>query len=213
MAGFWQLWRLPTFSRLMGVYAANGIAAALPATLVLFYVGDVLQAAEWSGFFLLLYFAAAALALPGWLRLTARWGRRRAWLAGMCLAMGAFALAPLLGPGDVIWFALICVITGIALGADLTLPPALLAEHVALHGQGGACFGWWTALGKLNLALAAGLALPLLGWLGYVPGQTGAATSLAWLYGGLPLLFKLAAAILLWRAFVTLAALEERKFA
>ena len=34
----------------------------------------------------------------------------------------------------------------------------------------GAYFGWWNFATKLNLALAAGLALPLLGWLGYAPG-------------------------------------------
>jgi GPH family glycoside/pentoside/hexuronide:cation symporter len=35
-------------------------------------------------------------------------------------------------------------------------------------------FGWWNFATKLNLALAAGLALPLLGALGYVPGTRDA---------------------------------------
>ena len=34
----------------------------------------------------------------------------------------------------------------------------------------GAYFGWWNFATKLNLALAAGLALPLLALLGYTPG-------------------------------------------
>jgi Na+/melibiose symporter-like transporter len=38
----------------------------------------------------------------------------------------------------------------------------------------GAYFGWWNFATKLNLALAAGLALPLLGWLGYAPGARDA---------------------------------------
>jgi GPH family glycoside/pentoside/hexuronide:cation symporter len=52
------------FRRLLAVFVANGIAAALPATLVLFFVADVLQAEAWSGAFLALYFIAGAVASP-----------------------------------------------------------------------------------------------------------------------------------------------------
>jgi GPH family glycoside/pentoside/hexuronide:cation symporter len=39
------------FRRLLTVFVVNGVAAALPATLVLFFVADVLQAEAWSGAF------------------------------------------------------------------------------------------------------------------------------------------------------------------
>ena len=71
-------------------------------------------------------------------------------------------------------FVAVCALSGAALGADLALPGALLAGVIASQGdQGrheGAYFGWWNFATKLNLALAAGLALPLLGALGYSPG-------------------------------------------
>ena len=54
------------------------------------------------------------------------------------------------------------------------LEPDALADLVGrrLAGQAeGAVFGWWNGASKLNLALAAGLALPLLEWLGYAPGR------------------------------------------
>jgi hypothetical protein len=46
----------------------------------------------------------------------------------------------------------------------------------------GAYFGWWNFATKLNLALAAGLALPLLALLGYAPGTRTEAglQALAW---------------------------------
>ena len=210
----WQVFRSPTFVRLLLVYALNGIAAAVPATLVLFYVSDVLQAEAWSGVFLLLYFLAGALAMPFWVGAAARNGRVRCWLLAMGLAICSFAAAPFLGAGDVLFFALVCIASGAALGADLALPPALLAEHVARHGQAGASFGWWTAVTKLNLALAAGISLPLLALLGYAPGATNAAgnTALAWVYGGLPLLLKLLACALLWFGRQPLRILDEGKF-
>jgi hypothetical protein len=72
--------RLPP---LLGVFVANGIAAALPATLFLFFVADVLQLTEMaSGPLLALYFVAGAASLPLWVKLAARYGRVRAWLGG-----------------------------------------------------------------------------------------------------------------------------------
>jgi Na+/melibiose symporter-like transporter len=61
--------------------------------------------------------------------------------------------------------------------------------------------GWWNLATKLNLALAAGLALPLLAWGGYAPGQRGpqALLTLTLAYGLLPCLLKLLAmAALYW---------------
>ena len=59
--------------------------------------------------------------------------------------------------------------------------------------------GWWNFATKLNLALAAGLALPTLQWAGYSPGERGpdALAALGFAYCVLPCLLKLAAAALL----------------
>jgi Na+/melibiose symporter-like transporter len=66
-------------------------------------------------------------------------------------------------------------------------------------GQTGSCFGIWNFVAKLNLALAAGLALPVLAWLGYQPGCGEGLLALSLAYALLPLTFKLLAAALLWR--------------
>ena len=203
-------WRAPLrnarFRWLLSVFAINGIAAAIPATLFLFFASDRLQLAAWAGLFLVLYFAAAAIALPLWARLAARIGEKRAWLASMLLAIAAFIWTVQLNSGALAGFAVICTLSGIALGADLALPPALLAGviHAAGHGgeREGAYFGLWSWITKLNLALAAGIALPLLEGLGYVPGMTSEAGTQALLvaYAVLPCVLKAAAAALLWRA-------------
>jgi len=206
-AGLMRAWRNARFVRLLALFAVNGIAAALPATLVLFFVADVLQAPAWGGPFLALYFLSGVLCLPLWVLLARRLGRMRAWAAGMLLASAAFAGAYALSSGDTWAFALVCLLSGAALGADLALPAALLADIAEGDGGNGAqagagaCFGWWNLVAKLNLALAAGLALPLLGWLGYRPGSVddGARGALAAVYCLLPLALKLVAAALCWR--------------
>ena len=200
----WLPWRVPAFRRLMAVFLLNGVASAIPATLLLFFIRDRLQAPAWEPALLGGYFAAAALSMPLWVRAASRWGLLRCWLAGMALAISAFVWAARLGPGDTTAFALICAASGAAFGADLAVPGALLAGVIRRAGHGlhheGQYFGWWTGANKLNLALAAGVSLPLLQSLGYSPGARDAAAlgSLALIYAALPCLFKGAAAALLW---------------
>ncbi len=185
------------FRRLLAVFIASGIAAALPATLFLFFVADVLRLEQASGPLLALYFVAGAASLPLWVRLAGRYGRVAAWLGAMLLSIVAFAGASLLDAGDLWPFAVICLASGLALGADLALPAAIAADLGERQGQAGACFGVWNFVAKLNLALAAGLSLPLLGALGYVPGGGAGLPALTFAYALLPLAFKALAGLLL----------------
>lgn len=199
------------FRRLLIVFVFSGIAAALPATLVMFFVADVLGEPGRAGAFLAAYFAAGLCGLPLWVRWANRRGTLAAWRDGMLLAALTFAAAPLLGAGDGHWFFLICVLSGLALGADLVLPATHLADLAATSPRTTATyFGVWNFATKLNLALAAGVALPLLAALGYQPGSADPSNNVAALalcYGGLPLLGKLLAAALLqrWRTALAVA--------
>jgi Na+/melibiose symporter-like transporter len=196
------------FRRLLAVYLVNGVASAVPATLVLFFIRDRLQAQAFEPLFLASYFAAGALSMPLWVRLVARLGLARTWLAGMLLAIVTFAWAAGLGAGDVVGYTAVCIASGIALGADLTLPGALLAGVIQRAGHGqrleGAYFGWWNFCTKFNLALAAGVALPLLSMFGYTPGTRSpqALEALTLAYCLLPCLLKLVAATALWTLWV-----------
>ena len=196
-------WQSADFRRLMVIYLVNGIASAVPATLVLFFIRDRLQAPAFEPLFLASYFAAGALSMPLWVRVVGRLGLAAAWRLGMGLSVAAFVWAALLGAGDVAAFAAVCVASGIALGADLALPGALLAGVVQRAGHGGrlegAYFGWWNFATKLNLALAAGVALPLLEAIGYAPGARDpqALRALTIAYCLLPCALKLLAAALL----------------
>jgi Na+/melibiose symporter-like transporter len=189
------------FRHLLVVFVLNGIASAIPATLVMFFMADVLQLGERAGLFLALYFISGAAGMPLWVWLSRRLGKRCAWLVGMALSTAAFAWAYGLGAGDAAAFAAVCVMSGVALGADLALPPSLLADvmdrdrddnDAASHGE-GAYFGLWNLVTKLNLALAAGISLPLLGALGYVPGTAGGAAALSLAYCVIPCALKLLA--------------------
>ncbi len=199
----------PSFRPLLWIFVMNGIAASIPATLVLFFIEDAIQRPDLTAHFLIAYFAAGAVGMPLWVQLSARIGKGRAWLCGMILSIAAFVWAFLLGPGDAAAFFAICIMSGLGLGADLALPPSILADVIDIDeraGKGrneGAYFGLWNLVTKGNLALAAGIALPLLGWLGYVPKGVHTAevlTALAAVYALVPCVLKAGAVFLLWRS-------------
>jgi len=198
-------WAVPEFRALLAVFMLNGIATALPATLLLFFVQDRLQSpAEMEAWFLGIYFLAAAVALAPCLRAVRFWGLERTWLAAMLLAVAVFAWTAQLGAGDSIAFAVVCALSGAATAADLALPGALLAGVIARQTgsapASGSYFGWWNLASKLNLALAAGLALPFLSAFGYAPGSRSpeGLQALTWAYCLLPCALKLLAAGLLY---------------
>jgi glycoside/pentoside/hexuronide:cation symporter, GPH family len=201
-------WANAAFRRLIAVFVVNGIASAVPATLVLFFIRDKLALDAYEPLFLFSYFAAGALSMPLWVRLVPKVGLAKLWLAGMLLAIAAFVWAATLGSGSLVGYLAVCVASGLALGADLALPSAMLAgviQRAGHSGQGeGIYFGWWNFATKLNLALAAGVALPLLAAFGYSPGarDDGALSALTLAYCLLPCALKLLAAALLWQLWM-----------
>lgn len=197
----WLPFKHTNFKSLLVVFMLNGIASAVPATLILFFIQDLLQAPKaQEPLFLGSYFVAAALSIPLWLAVVKRLGLARAWLCGMLLSIAVFIWATQLGAGQTAAFVVICALSGVALGTDLALPGAILAGVIQRNGDSGksegAYFGWWNFAIKLNLALAAGLALPLLSYFGYSPGarDAQALSALVIAYCVLPCLLKLAAA-------------------
>jgi hypothetical protein len=206
-SSLWHPLKDAEFLRLLRVFMVNGIASAIPATLVVFFVQDRLQLdAQMQAQFLGVYFVAAAISMPLWLRVIARFGLFSAWAAGMSMAILVFIWSYALGVGDVWGYTAICALSGLALGADLIAPGALLNGVLQQRGpneiHAGAYFGWWQVATKLNLALAAGIALPLLEWLGYTPGaqDPSALAALSGSYALLPCALKFGALWLLLKA-------------
>lgn len=198
-------WQDRVYRRLLLVFLANGVASAFPATLFVFYVADVLQAPAKTGLLLATYFLSAAVAVPCWVRIAQVIGRPRAWLLSMLIAMAAFTGAAFLGAGDWLWFLVICVASGAAVGTDLTIPASMVADLGEKQGASGIYFGLWNLVAKINLALGAGIALPILTLFGYVPGSVTHSNILIAAYVLLPLSLKCIALVLLycWRKPLT----------
>ena len=184
---------------LLVVALFNGAPVAVTSTLFLYFVESRLAAPGYEGPFLLAFFLSAALSSFAWSKLAQTYGAKRVLMAAMVLSVVTFIFAATLGAGDLLAFGVICVASGAALGADMTLLPAMFARRLAsLDAAGGeaVAFGLWSFVSKLSLALAAGTLLPILDAYGFRSGasNTGAALqTLTVLYALIPCALKLVA--------------------
>lgn len=200
--GHWrELLRQRPVRMLLGSWFFNGIANGVPAVLFPLYISRTLAGSEADrGLMILIYFGAAIVSLPLWLQLSRHIPKVDIWRRAMLFAVVAFLPATLLSAGDLVLFIPICVLTGLALGADLALPHALQADicdwdyrHTGLQRR-GLLFACWNAANKLALALAALLGLGLLQLVEQLfPNQAG--FWLALIYAGVPCVMKVVAVV------------------
>lgn len=204
---FWSaLSSISTKTKLFfAVYGISMLASSIPALLVLFFIRDRLGAENLTGLFLTLYFLSGAVAMPLWSKLSQRYGKYRAWGTAMLLAVIVFIWAFLLDAGDIWQYGLICVLSGIAFGADLVLPPSILADQiheVKQEQRAASLYGLFTFLAKLALAFASFITLPLLEYVGYQPAKENtdqALFALSLAYALIPCIIKIVAIILLFK--------------
>ena len=209
-----------SFRWLLGAWILNGLANGLPVTLFEFFSRDRLgMGAEAFGIMVLLYFASAIIGIPVWLWLARRTSKHRAWCVAMLYACAMFAGALFLGEGDIVAFGAIAVLTGLAFGADLALPPAIqadvIAEDTARTGaaRAGIYFALWQVATKASIALSSGMALIALGAAGFVTqgaNTTTALVTLSVLYAGVPIVLKLGATAIMWNFRLDRSTVEAR---
>ncbi len=187
----------PLARRLLILALVNATPLAVSSTLFLFFVDIRLDAQGWEGPLLVLFFLAAAVSAPMWSALAQRFGTKRVLLAAMVLAVASFGVTLTLGAGDQATFAVICILSGATIGADLTLLPAMFARRMAkVSPSGGQSFGLWSLVNKFTLAFAA-VILPALELAGISADAevlpASALTMLTVLYALVPSLLKLVA--------------------
>ncbi len=186
------------FLSLIISYFINAVANGLPASLILLYVGNILQDSERIGLYLFTYFLAGLIALPVWTVIARRYSKHRVWCVAMIFACLVFAFVPFLSAGDSFFYLLVCILTGLAFGADLALPPSMQADVIDVDrantktDRAGLYFALWGMATKLSLAIATALGFLALDLTHQNPFV------LISLYALIPIVFKLAAIWLMW---------------
>ncbi len=194
-------------SPLLALAFVNALPVALTSTLFLFFVEDRLNLAGQAGLFLVVFFVSAGLAAPVWSALTRRIEPLKLLSGAMLLSIVGFIGAAMLSGGEAVAFGAICIVTGIATGADLVIISGLFAKRLAEADlPTGQAFGLWAFVTKAALAIAAVTALPLLQFAGFAPGAPNAPDALRTLtfaYAFLPCVLKFLALALVLRLAAT----------
>jgi glycoside/pentoside/hexuronide:cation symporter, GPH family len=175
----------------------NNFANAIPATLFLLYVEQVIGETTYTGALLLLYFVSGILALPFWIAISKKFNKKTAWRLSMLSASLFFAFVPFLGLGDLYFFTAITILSGLSLGADMALPASMQADIA--KNSSGSIFGFFAMLTKLSLAFGVGLSFGVLGLVEFDASNPSeySLVTLSLLYGLVPVLLKILAILTL----------------
>lgn len=208
------------FVRLACAFFLNGFGNSIAATLFLLYCSDRLGLEDYRGAMLFAYFLAGVFSVPLWTWIAGQTSKHRAWCSAMVLAAIIFSPAPFLPEGSLVAFTAICIMTGLCLGADIALPPAMQADVIdvdtATSGEqrSGTYFALWSLATKLSLAVAVFAAFTILDWAGFsaddgVVSTAFGVTTLGFIYGWGPILLKLPAIALMWNFPLTEASVQD----
>ena len=160
-----------------------------------------LLAEQFLGLFLLVYFLSGALSMPIWKHISVQYGIKNAWLFSMIFALFTFIWAFFLQPNHILGFFVICFLSGIAVGANLSLPSMIVAEFIKLNKHENLAASYYSIsnfLSKFSLAIASGIALPILGFMGYQPGIIRDDYLFPFTYALLPCIFQVISIFVLY---------------
>lgn len=206
----------PQMRRYYVIYAISMLASSIPGVLVIFFVRDLLDAENLTGLFLILYFVSGAIGMPIWHQISKHKDKITAWFISMILAIATFIWAFFLGEGDVIAYGLVCFFSGLALGAELALPPAILSDLIDNEKdteQTSLYFSAQAFLLKATFAGGSGLAFLILGQTDFVPNgdnTQSALMGLSFTYTFLPCLIKIVAIVALYFWMKSLSSMKEK---
>lgn len=196
------------FFRLLSAWFLSGFSIGIATACFPLFITHVLDLPEaYNSYLLFVYFLSGILGIPLWIWLSARLGKHRSWGLAMGIACLAFLTVPMIGAGDIVFFGVICLITGFSLGADLALPPAMQSDvadwdnYLNHRDRSSFLFALWSMATKLSLGLGVAAAFLILG-----QGETSMSPTtteidpfrLAVIYGWFPAVLKIAAVALMW---------------
>lgn len=200
----------PNHKKLFFAFLLNNLANALPATLFLFFVKHVLHLEEKTGLFLIIYFFSAIVTFPIWIKLSNKISKKTTWILSIVLACSAFVFVPFLQRGDELYFILICIATGMCLGADMAIPSSIQADVTQEIKEKqeditGVLFGFWAMITKLALSLALGISFITLEFTNFNIENVNSNSIIAIiiLYSILPIIFKISAITFLFKYKMT----------
>jgi len=159
--------KIPLLKKFFLLFFINSIALSIPAVLILFFIEKVIGAKNLTGLFMSCYFFGLLAGIPLWAKIATILNNKiTAWKIAMSLVILIFFGCYFVGQGDVIFYAAICVLSGLCFGADYCLSYSILADLIGenkIEKNETTIFGVINFITKLSFSLASGVLIFLLG--------------------------------------------------
>jgi GPH family glycoside/pentoside/hexuronide:cation symporter len=198
--------RNPNARRLLAVQFVMMVGISVVGLLSPFLVKYVLKRPDMVGPLPAAFLIFSIGSIPIWVRLSRRFGKRDTWTASLVLSGLAFGCMSFAGEGDVVLLACLLPIAGFATGCGGMVSPSMLADVIdgdeletgeRKEGAYNAAYGFALKVANAFMILLTSLALQGLGFEPNVEQTERVTMGLRLLYGTLPFVMFLAAAIVL----------------
>lgn len=217
-----QMFKNGSFLLLFFAFMLMSLGTGWGSATFMLFATYVVDAEEQTQAILLGYYGANIIALPIWVAVAERFGKKETWIAGGLLFVCVTPCFLLLQSGDLWLFFTILALYGVAGGNFGALSMSMKADVIDIAARrsgenvAGSYIAVWSLGQKLVTALALGLALPLLEWLGFqANAQNGPneLRALSYVYVIPPWIFYATAVIILWRYPISAKRLERLRSA
>lgn len=169
------------------------LGQAARGTLLVFFVTLYVGAPQWASGLFLFQFVFGIFAAPIWLRIGYRLGKHRTAVLGEGVQVAINLALLLVFPGDLVLLLLLTLAQGLAQGSGNLMLRSIVADVADRHrletgaNRTGLFYSVFSLSGKAATAVATGVVLPLVAWLGFDPKVASSPESLE----GLKLVFAL----------------------
>ncbi|HTQ15653.1 MAG TPA: MFS transporter [Rhizomicrobium sp.] len=177
-AGFFRTLKFVLRNRAMRrvilIDLVEGMNQGMRGVMFFYFADIVLALPRAANSLLLLYFVSGVLCMPVWMKLSRRLGKHRALMAAYVYGCCMSPLMFFIPPGNVMFAAVVLVVTGVTYGAPAFLIRSMMADVADADAaennteRAGLMYSFLALTAKLGIALPA-LALPVLGLLGFNP--------------------------------------------
>jgi GPH family glycoside/pentoside/hexuronide:cation symporter len=174
-AAFADVIRNPHARLLLVIFAIETIGTATLGILLPYVLEYVVGRPELIPQLIAVYMVPAVLFVPLWIALSRRVGKKPLWLGSMCAMTLAFSALFFVGPGDVLYLAVLALVAGVGGGCGAVVAPSIQADIIDWdelrtgERKEGAYFAVWSFVRKGAFGLTAGATGIALSATGFVP--------------------------------------------
>jgi GPH family glycoside/pentoside/hexuronide:cation symporter len=184
------------------IFFLNAIASSIPASLITFYVSQVLNLESKTGLFLILYFTGLILGIIFWTKLSQKFKvKAKIWLISSILTVIIFPFCFFLSENDLLFYALICLLSGFGFAGDFCLSYSVLTDIIGeekLFDKESTIFSITNFLVKISFTISSVILVYAIGTIRDQGSLEQERQFLSYSYALLPCLFKISSCVFLF---------------